>query len=64
MFTLCKTAGSLKRYILKVYMHIVTAYSAVGAAANSTKSTKSIILKNLLNKIVRRKHIQYSFEFN
>ena len=41
----------------KVYM--LTAHSTVGTAVNSTKSTKSIILKILLNKIVRRKHIQY-----
>ena len=46
------------------HIYMLNAYSAVGAAVNSTKSTKSIILKNLLKKIVRRKHIQYSFEFH
>ena len=56
MITLCRTADSLKKYIHEVYM--LNAYSAVVTAVNSTKRAKSIILKNLLNKIVRRKHIQ------
>ena len=48
MITLCRTADSLKRYIHKVYM--LTAYSTVGAAVNSTKRAKYTVLKNLLSK--------------
>ena len=43
MITLCRTADSFEKYIHKVYM--LTAYSTVGAAVNSTKRAKSIILK-------------------
>ena len=60
MITLCRTADSLKRYMHKVYM--LTAHSAVVTTVNSTKCAKRakyIILKNLLSKIVRHKHIQY-----